>query len=267
MNILPKKRWHVRNRDNIARVRRDELAAQNEEKEKERRKRIAEQEAKLEILRTESKRNVESQSPTIPREEKSKRREHINFFEKIETAAANEEHEREIKEDKEKYEKQIGYLTYLGQNTNEAEGRVSWYNKPRKQLDHFVKDGDKKDEKSKSILDPLTRIESILHKKSSAADCAKVERSVEREKTIGLGISPEIKTKKKYDKKADLATLREKRLKRERAEQKRIEKLLSSVNGEKTTSLESEREKSATKFAQRYNSQFNPHLARQNFAE
>lgn len=228
---------------------------------------LQEQEAKLQVLRSESKRKDEPVSSS--REEKSEQRsqyEHINFFEGVEAVTKNEEHEREIREDKEKYEKQIGYLTYLGQNTNEADGRTSWYNKPRSELNYLTGD-DKKNEKSKSSLDPLKKIESILRRKSTAVECKKNDPIFRNEIKSDVRNLSKTEGSQRIDKKTQLKALREKRLKREREEKKKIDKLLAEVKCEKPASLASDEEKSAKKFSRRYNSQFNPHLARQNYTE
>uniref|UniRef100_A0A8C5XII2 Leukocyte receptor cluster member 1 n=1 Tax=Microcebus murinus TaxID=30608 RepID=A0A8C5XII2_MICMU len=98
MNILPKKSWHVRNKDNVARVRRDEAQAREEEKERERRKLLAQQEARTEFLR--------------------KKARHQNSLPELEAGAqvlalGNKEYE------KKKQEKALGILTYLGQSAAE----------------------------------------------------------------------------------------------------------------------------------------------------
>lgn len=55
---------------------------------------------------------------------------HVNFFEDLEsgetTAAANKEHEAEKKHEQEEYEKKVGYLTYLGQDSQELTGEKTW---------------------------------------------------------------------------------------------------------------------------------------------
>lgn len=149
-------RWHVRTKENIARVRRDEAKAAEEEKDKLARVHKAEQEARLNFLRKKSRenateefsnenqidpvkqplKNVSDKCDTLNTEqeisERLNQKNHINFFSEVEDgknehSKPNKDHEQETKEEKEKYEKQIGYLTYLGQDTNEALGKRNWY--------------------------------------------------------------------------------------------------------------------------------------------
>ena len=55
---------------------------------------------------------------------------HVNLFEDLEsgetTASANKDHEAEKTKEKEDYEKKIGLLTYLGQDSQELTGERSW---------------------------------------------------------------------------------------------------------------------------------------------
>ncbi|CAF3733796.1 unnamed protein product [Adineta steineri] len=130
MNILPKKRWHVRNKDNIARVLRDEKKAADEEEKAIRRKTLAEQEDRLNHLRANrgdqliqfQSADQTSQKPT----------EHVNLFQLEEQGlkahdATNAEHEKEKKAETEDFEKKLGLLTYLGGSVVESKGNVPWY--------------------------------------------------------------------------------------------------------------------------------------------
>ena len=53
---------------------------------------------------------------------------HVNFFQNLEEgeklAEGNKEHEEEKKKEQEEYEKKVGYLTYLGQDTEELTGNL-----------------------------------------------------------------------------------------------------------------------------------------------
>ncbi|CAH0381512.1 unnamed protein product [Bemisia tabaci] len=171
MNILPKKRWHVRTKDNIARVRRDEAQAAEEEREKLRRIQLAEKEARIEFLKKKARAQYHHEETKLEEEKEVKvtdgtsEPEHVNFFKDIEEGLVkftgkNAEHDKEIKEEKEKYEKQIGYLTYLGQDTNEATGKVSWYNKaPDSHEQLSIEDANNECSlKAKLFLDPLKSI-------------------------------------------------------------------------------------------------------------
>ncbi len=79
MNILHHKSWHVRNKDNIQRVKRDEAKAAEEEKERLKRQSLAESEARLNVLRNRSK-----ISEYDKQEIQFVQSEHINLFESAE---------------------------------------------------------------------------------------------------------------------------------------------------------------------------------------
>ncbi|CAO3689338.1 unnamed protein product [Rhizopus microsporus] len=70
MNILHHKSYHVYNKKNIEKVRKDEEAAAAKEKEKQKRIELAESEARLELLRKRANEQDKTDTPI----------EHVNLF-------------------------------------------------------------------------------------------------------------------------------------------------------------------------------------------
>lgn len=249
---------------------------------------MQEQEAKIQLMREHVKQKYDLPNTKVePSVEKCTADvvpEHVNFFKDLEegatgTNAKNKDHEQELKEEKEKYEKQIGYLTYLGQDTNEATGNVSWYNKPRSQL-REDKD-DESDIKGKSKLDPICTYKHLFQRqqfpskpKSTSVKIPlptkdKHKRKSKHKKrrrhsTDGSSSSSSEDEVSRFAKIQQLRLLREQRLKREREEKLRADKLLAKLRGEV---VEPVKEPSTPPYVQKYNSQFNPQLARQNAAK
>ncbi|KDR06888.1 leukocyte receptor cluster member 1 homolog [Zootermopsis nevadensis] len=291
MNILPKKRWHVRTRENMARVRRDEERVAAEKEEQERRTQLAEGEARNAALR---KKSLLRHGQVVPKSEEPQG--HINLFEDLEKGeivsnSTNTEYEKEKKDEREKYEKQIGYLTYLGQDTVEATGSVSWYNKLP---DRSSPESDRK--KIKLLGDPLDDIKHYLglpevktnSRKNRDEEKRKCTESSTRRANKSKEKAYKHKSKKRLQRKdpstnsgnasssenadetessstkdpINLEHLRAQRLKREQEERKRSEALLARLRGEPDP--ESSKSDAVPSVTQCYNSQFNPHLARQN---
>ncbi|KAF7990753.1 hypothetical protein HCN44_000558 [Aphidius gifuensis] len=302
MNILPKKRWHVRTRDNIARVRRDEAQAAEEEKAKKSRIQKAETEARIDILRSKARQKYdgrnEQQEEDIKKPEKL---EHVNFFRDLEQGIVdynkpNAEHEAEKKAEKEKYEKQIGYLTYLGQDTNESTGKKNWYD----QIPARLIDKEKKTEiysKNKTIEDPMSVIKKYIKTTSSSTsvsspnkDIIKIENTKKRKRQSDSDNdndndddknkrkkhkkNKKKKSKKhksdKYDddnddkkpSKLSIEKLRQARLLREQSEKTKTEQLLAKLRGDPLPIVIKEEPKPTIR--QKYNSQYCPEIARQN---
>nr|XP_004671621.1 leukocyte receptor cluster member 1 [Jaculus jaculus] len=252
MNILPKKSWHVRNKDNVARVRRDEAQAREEEKERERRVLLAQQEARTEFLRKKARRQnslpeLEAAEATAPSSGP------VDLFRELleegkGVTRGNKEHDEEKRQEKERQEKALGILTYLGQSAAEAQTQPPWYQLPpgRGGPPH----GPSPDEKIKSCLDPLREIQKHLRKKRRHS-----------EEEVRPTRKKEVPDKQRPKEPPSLDQLRAERLRREATERARAEALLARVQGRVPQEGQPEEEETDER-RRRYNSQFNPQLAR-----
>jgi len=362
--ILPKKQWHVRNQDNIDRVRRDEAKAAAEEADRESRRQLAEREARVRLLRERARGRlggsgteaVEAVVGPLPPEKElaevtsdmvtsdvTEASGHINFFQDAEKGedkvTTNAEHEAEKKKEQEEYEKKVGYLVKLGQDTEELDGGTAWWKKaagsrllePTPSQLKATATGSLAAVRAKQteFLDPLNSVRKYLgcegvrltmksHQKmmeekerkaldfDDVKDIKKVEkkhkkkerkrsRSRSRGKKRKRSRSRESRQKKKKSKdkkskkkrrrrssssssdsdsssdgdsaekkaiaKKNLEKLRRERLERERAERQKADRL---VFGECEEDKKKKQEEEEKEKKQRYSSQFNPDLAKQN---
>ncbi|KAK0094190.1 hypothetical protein PV326_011608 [Microctonus aethiopoides] len=298
MNILPKKRWHVRTRENIARVRKDEAAAAEEEKIRKARAQKAETEARIDLLRSKRREKYDGRNEILQNDKinvETDKLEHVNFFAELEDGKIdhhkpNVEHEAEKKAEKEKYEQQIGYLTYLGQNINSATNSTSWYDElPRRLID---KEPKKEIQESKKIIDdPMTDIRryiSIMKSSDSTKPRTNEATTNSRKRKFESDDSHDEMRKSKKQKREDrkskkhksskhkhsqshethnspnanIDKLRNERLLREKKEKLRTEALLAKLRGDPIPVIKKEEPKVIVR--QKYNSQFCPEIARQN---
>lgn len=132
--------------------------------------------------------------------EPAQNEDHVNFFSDLEkgkiiSTKSNAAHEKEKKDEQEKYEKQIGYLTYLGQDTNEALKKRDWYEEVPNRKGQLDESGNKVEIglKMKMFNDPLFVMERYLGKSLKSKPKETVSNSTE------ITTESTSKTFKKYE--------------------------------------------------------------------
>ncbi|XP_041087794.1 leukocyte receptor cluster member 1 [Polyodon spathula] len=270
MNILPKKSWHVRNKDNVARVRKDEARAAEEARERQRRVERAEQEARTNFLRSKCRASLpeSGNAALVGKEEEEGGKEgekHLDLFGERDLGGGekrgNKDYEADKKQEQEKRERAIGLLVSLGPAPGTA---TPWYlkgqgsekegapttgkqeetnraKKPRTEPEKGT-EKERKEEKLKALLDPLRDMERIMKRKRKS-EKKEERKSKERRREEAGGSS-------------SLERLREERRRREAAERLRAQALLKKGN-EKEGKEEEEDDRSRP-----YSSQYHPELSR-----
>jgi hypothetical protein len=282
----------VRTKRNIERVRRDEEIAKQNELSKEKRILLAEQERRTQLLRDKAQ---TSSSVTTTVVEGSLPSKHINIFDdfKDKIKTENIEHQKEVKEEKEKWEKANGLLNYL--HNKDIDSDNNWYLDSHEVRMKLIDDKNDnkincdfnknlKDIKVKKFNDPLEDMKRYLdvmkHKTNDnlnksvkksiefvkSNDSKKTKKSVKhkhkkkkRKRRHSSSSSEDSdKTSNKSVSKS-LEQLRAERLKREKVERERTRLLLSNkMKTNEELVIMDDRQRT-------YNSQFNPQIARQNF--
>merc|ERR1712025_829906 len=187
-----------------------------EAKEVERRSKLAEQEARTSLMRERARMKrieggsddkIETDPSTATTDNSNSvmgRGGHVNFFQQLEdgegAASTNKEHEEEKKKEQEEYEKKVGYLTYLGQDTEELTGEQVWW----KKLLTNRKDNTEQNltkaavgQKQKDFLDPLADLKKYLHCDGTRLTYQKFDKKIEEKEAESLTFTTKTKRKKR----------------------------------------------------------------------
>jgi hypothetical protein len=262
LHLLHHKSWHVYNKDNVERVRRDKAKAQKKEDEDEMRMNIADQERRLAQLRG----NVPTEGPaqTHPEETTSERKKdvnrvkHVNLFEDVEKGQrapveTNPEREIELAKEKKKWEDMV-----TSRLINATTEHAPWYSQldktsgvEREKSDVERELAAQKQSKWKEEADPLKVMNRFLERKREVEEregerarkmnerVTKRERrrreptpeySPQEERKRSRSRSPRRTSHKKHRHRhhhsPDIEKLREETRLREQAERDRVKKLL-----------------------------------------
>ncbi|WKX92731.1 hypothetical protein Q1695_010622 [Nippostrongylus brasiliensis] len=279
MNILPKKKWHVRTKENIARVRRDEAKAAEEEQQRLDRAILAENERRLEALRSQAAKRSSDLEPFTLRSSASISTStgHVNFFQDLEESErnnfgqGNKEYQEEKRKEQAEWDSKMGIQKSFAEGTNELNKAKEWYEVVSRPWVKETKESVKDTKPSQSDTKERTeeRSDKEKHRKRRRTERSSSEESSgARSKKKRKKETKKKKKKKKHkhhhsssedeckvdteleiEKRNKLVALREERIRRERAERHRTQQLL---NPTKTTAAPK----------QKYNSMFNPDLCR-----
>lgn len=277
MNILPKKRWHVRTKENMARVRRDEAKAAADEKAKLERARLAEHEDRINRLRRNAGIQEEdpfSQKPSGSHDPSISSTGHVNFFTELEeqerknlAGGGNKEYQAEKKREQQEWESKMGKLdlasTYLAnkfnklppycsgimkrfaEDTKELNRESNWWEKIERTESESRPQEKMSSESKKSDKELRRRLKKQIKEEKKRKKKAKKQRHHRSSSS-----SSDSDSEKKELKRQKLEVLRKERLERELAEQKRVRQLLGE-------NVKEERPREPT-----YSNQFNPDLVR-----
>ncbi|KAL7071849.1 hypothetical protein ACQ4LE_008405 [Meloidogyne hapla] len=267
MNILRHKKWHVRTKENVARVRRDEAKAAEVEKARAERSTLADHEDRVQRLKSKNMSNTSPVNDTFGVDDSQKcfmagtsnnisanGKQHVNLFTELEEqerknlATGNKEYAVEKKKEQYDWESKVGIMKRFAEDTKEYSKESEWWEGIPLVREHA---------KKPKVVESKTSTKFLTSEERKAIKLKKVKNE-QKNKMKGTKNGPS----KSVQNSVDINILRQERLTRERREQLRVKTLTKQENKDgdednvdKMIQLNKDRDR-------RYNSQFNPEFSR-----